>query len=43
LFGHPTDVITESEYNKRVRDRILAIPASAGPDAHGKNITQREI
>ena len=35
------DIMTKTEYNKRLRALHLAIPAKAGPDAHGTDITNR--
>lgn len=36
------EVITRTEFNKRSREASLALPETAGPDAHGRNITKRE-
>lgn len=36
------EVITEAEYEKRIKALRRALPAKAGPDAHGHNITKRE-
>jgi len=37
------EVITRAEYEKRTMEAKRALPETAGPDAHGRNITRREI
>jgi hypothetical protein len=37
------ECISAAEYEKRLKALRRAIPAAAGPDAHGRNITMREV